>query len=186
MYTMTIRSLAAALAIVPMIAFSADTPLPNLNVRMGLWETTVNSTGVGDAIMAGMDDAMKNMTPEQKARMAAAMSNMQQHSSQLDAHTSRSCMTPEKMKRDAMMNDKRMGEHCTHTVTENTATTMAVHFTCSENGVTNEGDGRFTAVSPTSVKGIMDMHMNMHGKPVNMHSEFQSKWISADCGSVKD
>jgi hypothetical protein len=185
MKTLTLRTLAAALAIIPMIVFSADTPLPNLNVRMGLWETTVTSSGMGDAIMAGMDDAMKNMTPEQKARMAVAMSRMQQHEAVPHANTSHSCMTPEKMKRDAMMSDKNMAGHCTHTVTENTATTMAVHFTCSENGVTNEGDGRFTALSPTSVKGSMDMHMVMHGKPVNMHSDFQSKWISADCGAEK-
>jgi hypothetical protein len=176
-------TLAAALAAIPMIANSAD--IPKLNVRMGLWETTVASTGTADAIMAGMDEAMKNMTPEQKARMATAMSRMQQHESAPNAHTSHSCMTPEKMQRDAMMSDKEMAAHCTHTVTENTATTMAVHFTCSNDGVTNEGDGRFTATSPTTVKGSMDMHMVMHGKPVNMHSDFQSKWISADCGSEK-
>ena len=173
----------AALAAIPMIALSADAP--KLNVRMGLWETTVTSTGTGEAIMAGMEEAMKNMTPEQKARMAAAMSRMQQKDSMPNAHTSHSCMTPEKMQRDAMMSDKDMAGHCTHTVTENTAQTMAVHFSCSENGVTNEGEGRFTAVSPTAVKGSMDMHMVMHGKPVNMHSDFQSKWISADCGAEK-
>lgn len=177
------NTLATALAAMPMIALCADAP--KLNVRMGLWETTVAATGTADAIMAGMEDAMKNMTPEQKARMATAMSRMQQHESVPNAHTSRSCMTPEKMQKDAMMSDKKMAEHCTHTVTENTATTMAVHFSCSNDGVTNEGDGRFTAVSPTAVKGSMDMHMVMHGKPVNMHSDFQSKWISADCGNEK-
>jgi hypothetical protein len=183
MKTLTIRTLAAALAVIPLVAISADTP--KLNVRMGLWETTVTSSGTGEAIMAGMDEAMKNMTPEQKARMAAAMSRMQQHASVPNAHTSRSCMTPEKMQRDALFNDKEMAGHCTHTVTENTAQSMAVHFSCSENGVTNEGEGRFTALSPTTVKGSMDMHMVMHGKPVNMHSDFESKWVSADCGTEK-
>jgi hypothetical protein len=157
------NTLAAALTLMPLIAFSADVP----------------------KIAAGMAEAMQNMTPEQKARMAGAMQRMQQQEAMPKAHTSRSCMTPEKMQKDALFNDKEMAGHCTHTVTENTATSMAVHFTCAENGVTNEGDGRFTATSPTTVKGSMDMHMVMHGKPVSMHSDFQSKWISADCGNEK-
>lgn len=183
MYSLLKNTVAASLAAIPMIALSAD--VPKLNVRMGLWETTVTSTGTGDAIMAGMEEAMKNMTPEQKARMAAAMSRVQQKQSLPNAHTSHSCMTPEKMQRDAIMSDKEMAGHCTHTVTENTTQTMAVHFSCSNEGVTNEGDGRFTAVSPTAIKGTMDMHMVMHGKPVNMHTDFQSRWISADCGTEK-
>ncbi|MGH8254121.1 MAG: hypothetical protein ACRES2_08770, partial [Steroidobacteraceae bacterium] len=105
------RSLAVALAAIPVIALGADTP--KLNVRMGLWESTIIATGTGEAIMAGMDDAMKNMTPEQKARMAVAMSRMQQHESVPQAHTSRSCMTPEKMQRDGLTSDKEMAGHCT-------------------------------------------------------------------------
>jgi hypothetical protein len=183
MNTMTIRSLAVALAVIPVIGFSADSS--NLNVRMGLWETTMTVAGAGDAAMAGMAEAMQNMTPEQKARMAAAMSHMRQEESVPRVHKSRSCMTPEKMHRDSFFNDKEMGKKCTHTIVENTPRATAVSFTCSENGVTNQGQVRFEATSPTSVKGTMDMHMVMHDKPVNMHSDFQSTWIGADCGTEK-
>jgi len=33
--------------------------------------------------------------------------------------------------------------------------------------------------------GMRPLEMVMHGKPVNMHSDSQSRWISADCGSEK-
>jgi hypothetical protein len=179
----TIRSMAAALAAIPMICLSADGS--KLNVRLGLWETTTTVSGAGEAAMAGMEEAMQNMTPEQKARMAAAMSRMQQQPSGPREHKWRSCMTAEKMQRDSFFNDKEMGGHCTHTILQNDSHATAVSFTCSENGVTNQGQVRFEATSPTSVKGTMDMHMVMHDRPVNMHSDFQSTWIGADCGTEK-
>jgi hypothetical protein len=141
--------------------------------------------GAGDAAMAGMAEAMQNMTPEQKARMAAAMSHLQQQPSVPKTHTSRSCMTAEKMQRDSFFNDKEMRGHCTHTITENDSHATAVNFTCSEDGTTSEGKVRFETISQTSVKGTMDMHMVIHDHPVNMHSDFQSTWIGADCGTVK-
>lgn len=183
MNVMTIRSMAVALAAIPMICLSADGS--KLNVRLGLWETSTTIAGAGDAAMAGMAEAMQNMTPEQKARMAAAMSHMKQEPSAPRLHKSRSCMTPEKMQRDSFFNDKEMHGHCTHTITENNSHATAVSFTCSEEGVTSEGKVRFETISPTSVKGTMDMHMVMHDRPVNMHSDFQSTWISADCGTEK-
>ncbi len=183
MNVMTVRSMAVALAVIPMISLSADGS--KLNVRLGLWETSTTVAGAGGAVAAGMAEAMQNMTPEQKARMAAAMSRMQQEESVPRVHKSRSCMTAEKMQRDSFFDDKEMRGHCTHTITENTGTTTAVSFTCAENGVTNTGQVRFVATSPTSVKGTMDMHMVIHDKPVNMHSDFQSTWIGADCGTEK-
>lgn len=177
------NTFAAALATVPIIALSADAP--NLNVRMGLWETSFTVAGAGNAVMAGMAEAMQNMTPEQKARMAAAMSRMQHDDAAQTVRKSRSCMTPEKMHRDSFFNDKEMGGHCTHTVIENTATATALTFSCAENGVTNEGKMRFEATSPTLVKGTMDMNIVVHGRPATTHTEFQSIWISADCGTEK-
>ena len=183
MNTKTIRSLALALAAMPMIGFSADSS--KLNVRLGLWETTTTVVGAGAAAAAGMAEAMESMTPEQKARMAAAMSHMRQEQSLPQVHKVRSCMTAEKMQRDSFFNDKEMGAHCTHTITENDSHATAVSFTCSENGVTNRGQVRFEATSPTSVKGTMDMQMTIHDRPTNMHSDFQSTWIGADCGTEK-
>ncbi len=177
------NTLAAALAAVPMIALSADAP--KLNVRMGLWETSFTVAGAANAMMAGVEGAMQNMTPEQKAQMAAAMSRLQHSDAAQSVRKSRSCMTPEKMQRDGFFNDKEMNGHCTHTVVENTATATSLTFSCAENGVTNEGKMRFEAPSPTVVKGTMDMNIIVHGKPANTHTEFQSTWISADCGSEK-
>ncbi len=183
MNVLTIRSMAVALAAIPMISLGADGS--KLNVRLGLWETTATVAGAGEAAMAGMAEAMQNMTPEQKARMAAAMSHLQQEQSVPTVHKSRNCMTAEKMQRDSFFEDKEMRGHCTHTISENNSQTTAVSFTCSENGVTSQGQVRFVATSPTMVKGTMDVHMVIHDKPVTMHSDFQSTWIGADCGTEK-
>jgi hypothetical protein len=198
MNVMTNRSLAAALttalAAVPMIGFGADTS--HLDVRMGLWETTTTVQGaeaLQQAAMAGMPaearegmaQAMQNMTPERRAQMAAAMGQVSQRHAGLQVHKARSCITVEKLQKEGFFNDKEMQEHCTHTVTQNDGRATAVSFSCTEDGVTSKGQVRFEATSPTSVKGAMDMHMVIHDRPVTTHSDFQSTWISADCGTEK-
>lgn len=194
MNVMTTRSLAAALATVPMIGFSADTS--HLNVRMGLWETSTTVQGaeaLQQAAMAGMPaearermaQAMNNMTPERRAQMEAAMGRVSQQHTGPQAHKVRSCVTAEKMQKEGFFNDKEMQGHCTHTVTQNDGHATAVSFSCTEDGVTSKGQVRFEATSPTSVKGTMDMHMVIHDRPVTTHSDFQSTWIGADCGTEK-
>lgn len=192
-----VRWLAAILTAAPMIALAADSP--KLDVRPGLWETTTtvaHNGGPGMPAMPGagamppgaserMAEAMQNMSPEQRAQMAAAMSRMNQNRGGPHEHKYRSCMTEEKMHRDGFFEDKEMRGHCTHTVIENNAHATAVSFECSEDGATSKGTVRFTAISATQVKGTMDMNMVVHDMPMSVHTDLQSTWIGPDCGDEK-
>jgi len=191
------RWFAAALALAPMIAFAGESP--KLDVRLGLWETTTTVAHEGAAGMPGMAgapalppgasermaEAMQNMSPEQRAQMAAAMSRMNQNRNVPHEHKYKSCMTAEKMHRDGFFNEKEMRGHCTHTVIENDAHSTAVSFECAEEGATSKGTVRFTAISSTQVKGTMDINMVVHGMPMSMHSDIQSTWLGPDCGDEK-
>ncbi|HVN99240.1 MAG TPA: DUF3617 family protein [Steroidobacteraceae bacterium] len=193
----TVRWLAAALAAAPLATLAADSP--KLNVRLGLWETTTTVThnGVPGApgmatapamppgVSERMAEAMQHLSPEQRAQMAAAMSRANQNRNGPHEHKYRSCMTEDKMHRDGFFNDKEMRGHCTHTVIENDAHSTAVSFECAEDGATNKGTVRFTAVSPTQVKGTMDMNIVVNGTPMTVHTDLQSTWVGPDCGDEK-
>ncbi|MBS0388299.1 MAG: DUF3617 domain-containing protein [Proteobacteria bacterium] len=197
MPNMHYRWFAAALALVSMTTFAADSP--KLDVRLGLWETTTtvshNGTpGMPDMAAAAamppgasqrMAEAMQSMSPEQRAQMAAAMSRMNQNRGGPHEHKYKSCMTADKMRRDGFFNDKDMRGHCTHTVIENTAHSTVVSFECAEEGATSKGTVRFTAISDTQVKGTMDMNMVVHDMPMSVHTDIQSTWLGPDCGDEK-
>lgn len=194
MNVMIIRSVAASLAAIPMIAFTAD--ISKLDVRLGLWETTTTVADTGGQGLAGMENmppeanekmaaAMQKMPPEQRARTEAYMAQMRQHRSGPQVHKFRTCMSAEKMRKDSFFGDKEMRGQCTHTITESDSHATAVTFSCAENGVLNQGQVRFVATSPTAVNGTMDMHVVVHDKPITMHTDMQSTWLGPDCGTVK-
>jgi hypothetical protein len=185
-----IRTLAAVLLASPLIGFGAGTA--RLNVRLGLWETKSTSTHSGGPAVPAMPgmhagtsremaEAMKNMPPERRAQVAAAMAQMSQPH-QPHTITDRSCLTREKMERDGFLNSEEMQAHCTRTVLQNDGRVAAVSFSCTGEGAGGKGKVRFEATSPTSVKGTMDMTMTIQGTSMSTHTEMASTWIGPDCG----
>src|SRR5438874_13325910 len=104
---------------------------PALNVNMGLWEvaTAFNVGGEMPAI-----DTSK-MTPEQKARMEAAMQGMMgQHTT-----TSKSCETREKFNKTTFFENDSPNTKCTQTLTTNTRSTLDLAVVCTgEHPQTNQ------------------------------------------------
>src|SRR5437868_5425364 len=87
--------IAISTVLLPVVLAAADTPA--LNVRLGLWETT-STTNVGGQ----MPIDTSKMTPEQKARMEAAMRGM------LGKHTNTttSCLTKERLERGTFTDEQ--------------------------------------------------------------------------------
>lgn len=185
---MSMRTITAALALFPAIALAADAP--KLDVRMGLWENTSTTSFTGAPGMPAeareeMQEAMKKMPPEQRAQMEALQKQLMTHQGAPQAHTDRDCLTREEMQKKGFFKDEDDKGHCTHTITQNDARTMAAAIVCS--GKESSGKGRFviTATSPTAVTGTMDMTMTTAGKPMTMHVDLRSKWVGPECGDVK-
>ena len=185
---MTIRTMVAVLVVFPVIGFAADAP--KLDVRMGLWESTATTTFTGMPAMPSsaekaMAAAIGHLTPEQRAQLAGLQAQMHERQGMPQVHKERSCMSREKMEKNGFFGDQDTKGHCTHTITQNDGRTMAATFTCEDKESSGKGQMVFTANSPTSVKGTLDMSMTVTGKPMTTHTELQSQWVAADCGDVK-
>ncbi len=148
---------------------------PALNVRMGLWEVT-STTAIGGQ-MPAIDTG--KMTPEQKARVEAAMKNL------AGGHTNvvKDCLTKEKFEKRSFLTQDRDGR-CTQTLTTNTASVLDATATCTGPNASTV-HMHFEALSPTSVKGTMNMTSTEDGRTMTGTGTISGKWLGADCGATK-
>jgi len=148
------------------------------DVKLGLWENTVTHQ------MSGMPpippDALARLTPEQRARMEAAMKA--RSNGQPTTSTSKSCMTKEKLEKGATFAEER--KECTHSVTNSSRTKADIKFECTEEQMKVSGTIHYEVVDSEHVKGTTDMVMSGNGHTMNSTSTFTSKWVSANCGDV--
>jgi Protein of unknown function (DUF3617) len=147
---------------------------PALNVRLGLWETTVTTKVAGN--MPGMD--MSKLTPDQRARMEAAMKQF------MGTHTTthKSCMTKADLEKASFLGKDE--PNCKTTVVKNTSTMMEAHQVCAGDDARTV-DLHFEAASPTAVTGTIKSTDTTGGKTVNVDGTITARWLSADCGNAK-
>lgn len=148
---------------------------PNLDVKMGLWEmtTVVKLNG-----MASMMDTSK-MTPDMKEKMENSMKASQARMAQ--PHTTRTCITKEKIDKDTMFNPDQAQSSCKRTVVTNSRSTLEVKLECVNEKRPMTGMMHFEATSRESVKGIFKMSSGA----MTSESTMAGKWISDSCGDVK-
>ena len=159
--------------------WAADALKP-LDVKLGLWETTNTFQSSGMPPMSIPPDALARMTPDQRAKVEAMMKNQ----GSPRTTTTKSCMTPEKMKRSEMFYDEQ--KQCTKTVVTSSSSKMEMRMQCSmEGGAKANGTVRIERTSSDTVKGSVQMVTTSGDHTMNMNSTFTSKWLGADCGDVK-
>ena len=146
----------------------------SLDVKLGLWETTYTTDISGMPIPS---DALKNMPPEQRARLESAMKARQAQGPK--SKTIKSCMTKEDLNRPF---DKRNDEdkNCTNTIVSATRTHAEYKIECTGPGA-HSGVMHIEALSRERVKASIKMNSGNGA----MTNEMTSKWIAADCGNVK-
>jgi hypothetical protein len=169
-------SLGLALVVLPPV-FASGPNAPVLNVKLGLWEATAISQVSG---MPPID--MSNMTPEQRARVEAALEASRKRGGV--PHTFRTCLTKEKL--GEMPFQDRRGGGCKQTVVTSSPTTYDVKFACDgeDTGISN-GEWRFEAASPELVKGSGQFTMERGGHKMESTSNMTAKWVGASCGDVR-
>ena len=161
---------AAALAVTAVLAAQA----PNLDVRMGLWETTATTTM--NNMMAGVDTS--KMNDQQKAQIEAMMKNMQGK-----PMVTKSCMTKEKFEKQNFM-QQRPNSDCKQTITTNTRTAMDSTVVCTTPEAMT-AQAHIEAASPTSFKGTVHSKASARGREIEVTLDLSGKWLGADCGDVK-
>lgn len=135
-------------------------------VTMGLWQTDTSSTvtGLENTPMAGM---------------AAAIGR---------AHTTQSCLTPEKWKSDIQGFNARQQNGCTLSNLRQDSHEVSFDEVCqSPRGATNTAHVDILIDSPAHTHGTVAMKVADPAlpQPMTINITMDSKYVGSDCGSVK-
>jgi hypothetical protein len=156
---------------------------PALNIKLGLWETHTEAKLSGDMAAMIPEAQLAQMTPEQRARIQAAM--QQSMAAMQKPHYAKECMTAEKIAKGFDMGDDKSG-NCKNTITTNTGSQYEAHVVCSGNYGAQAMTVQITADSPTHVLGTVKGDESQGSKGVSYSGTFEGRWLASDCGSVKD
>lgn len=165
------------LLFVALTARGADTITP-LNVKPGLWEISVTHSMSGKLPIS--EDKLAKMTPEQRARIEAAMGQGGMGAG-TDVH--KECVTKEKLDKDRAFGTDRKG--CARTIVNSSSTKLEAKMHCEEEERKTDGTLFLEVVSSDHVKGNMDATVSSGGRTMNMHFTFNSKYLGSSCGEVQ-
>ena len=154
-----------------------QTKLQPLNVKTGLWESTISSTTSGQMPIPA--EMLARLTPEQRAKFEARMK--QNSAPKTRTYTNRDCETKEKLAEQPFSSEKE----CKQTIISSTSTKAEIKMVCELGDVRSSGTMRIDVLSPESVKGTGQMTANGGGHTMMVNTSFSSKWLGPSCGSVK-
>jgi hypothetical protein len=174
------RVLLAVLVSVAVPVLAADLVKPD--IKPGLWEVTTNPHVSGQ--MPIPDDQLAKMTPEQRARLDAAIKASQARSGKPRVY--KECMTPEKIARGFDMDKESEGSSCKRNVVSSSANELTLHDECAKPDGKTSTDVHFEIKSGTQMNGKINVVMSSGTKTMTVNSTVQGKWLGADCGNVKD
>ena len=175
---MTLRlSFSFAAALLCATAWAAD-PTP-LNVKTGQWETTMTTETAGQLPIP--QEMLDKMTPEQRARMEAAMKARGAQGARTNAH--KSCVKKEDL--DKPFGDDEQRKSCKQTIVTSSATRQEIHMDCEIGGGKQSGTLKVEAVDSGNVKGSMQMVASNGGRSMNVNSSFSAKWLGPVCTESK-
>lgn len=181
------------------------------NVRLGLWEMTSEMTTEGGPkvdmgqIQAHLAEDMKGMSPEQRARIEAAMQRQAARSAGAPTRSTRQkCFTAADLDKflSGDLNERDRAEpNCTMKEVSRTSSKVVAEMSCSgrDKGQLAKASGRgdgptvmtqngtmtFELKSPTEMESRFQMSAMLGTEPMKSDMKMHARWISADCGKVK-
>ncbi len=169
--------LTAFLLFASSLLWSAD-KLQTLDVKLGLWEATSTNTMSGAPPIP--PDVLAKMTPEQKAKFEQMIKS---RSGAPTTHTTKSCLTKERLERDLSFGGER--GNCTHDILSSSSKGAEVKFHCAEENMTTDGTAKFDAINSENVKGTVHAVTKGNGQTMNIDVSLTSHYLGAACGDVK-
>jgi len=150
-----------------------------LNVKTGLWQSTVSMQSSGQLPIPEAD--LAKMPPEKRQQFEAAMKAAMASAAQ--PHVVTSCVTAEQLRKGLSFKTE---DHpsCKRTVVSSSSATWEMHEECS-GASPRTSTIRFHATSPEEIDGQMQMTMTRGERTMTSKGTIHGKWLSADCGSVK-
>lgn len=164
--------------ICPLASWAADNFTP-LDVKTGLWESTVTNQMSGQLPIPA--EALARLTPEQRKQMEAVLS---QRGGRGNTATTKSCLTKEELSKPLTFNDT-VKQNCKSTVIRSSGTEQEIRLDCSQGAMQGSATMHIQASDSENVKGTMQMNASGGANKMAMQSSFTSKWLGADCGDLK-
>ena len=153
-----------------------------LNIRPGLWEMTSTGQVSGGAAPQIPASVLAQMTPQQRAQMAAMAGSVQNILAQ--PMVIQMCITAADLQRGFSADPNVDATNCTHKLLTNTANVAEIELTCTGDHPAT-GKIHYEATSATTVTGSMNMATTMGGSPMSFARTIDGKWLADDCGDVK-
>jgi hypothetical protein len=145
-----------------------------LDVKTGQWETTVSGQTTG---MPPIPDSVLNqLTPEQRAKMQAAI----QANSGAKSTVSKHCMTQQDLQKGFNLQDEA-NKACSRVAVTSTSSKEEIRMDCTAGGAKTTGVVKLEAVDSEHVRGSMQMTSSNDGRSMNMNFTFASKWVGPAC-----
>lgn len=166
---------AAAMA----LAQAAD--VPQLNVKLGLWEISTHPQVAGSLPIT--DEQLQKMPPEQRAKFETAMQAAIARGAQ--PRVFKECMTAEKRSRGFNAGSDE-AKNCQVTLVTNTPSEFESHRACSTEDGKQSTSVHFRVVSSDRVSGTVNALISHGSKTMTVNSTMEGKWLGGDCGSVRD
>jgi hypothetical protein len=174
-----IGALGAGLAAV-MLAHAAD--VPQLNVKLGLWEIATHPQVSGNLPIT--DEQLAKLPPDQRAKFEAAMQAAIARGAQ--PRIFKECMTAEKRAHGFEAGSDPSKTNCQVTLVTNTSNEFESHRECVTDDGKQSTSVHFRVVSSDHVAGTVNALISHGGKTMTVNSTMEGKWLGADCGAVKD
>ena len=149
------------------------------NIKPGLWEVSVTPKMSGE--MPIPEEQLAKMTPEQRARLEAAVKN-----AGAKPHFYKECMTPEKIAKGFEMDRGADEASCKRNIISSTASELTLHDECNDTKRKSSTDVHFEIKGGTQMNGKVHIVVTQSGKSMTVDSTLTGKWLASSCGAVKD
>lgn len=163
-----------ALAALPLSLHAQVAP-----VLPGLWEFTSRSMQIDGQQMPDINELlgqMQNLPDDQRKMMEDLLAAQ---GVQLGGQGIRICLSEAQLDADSLPFSDQ--EDCTQEITEQSERLWRFRFQCPE--TSGEGETRF--VSPREFTSVLDARYHVDGEQGTSRMEYQARWISDDCGTLK-
>ena len=152
--------------------WAADS-VPPLDVRLGMWESTMTMQTSGAPPIP--PELLAKMTPEQKAMLEARMKAGPKTT------VNKHCVTKEDLNKG--LNFGEVKGSCQRTVVNASSSKQEFRFECSNAGIKSSGTIRVEAVDPEHVKVSSQFTSGDGSHAMNINATGAGKWVSAECVS---
>lgn len=147
-----------------------------LDVKTGQWESTMSGQTTGQPPIP--DELLKRLTPEQRAKVEAAMQEKGLGGKKTTVH--RSCLTKDQLDKPFNLGDENT-KACKPTLVTSSGNRQEIRLECDRQGMKSTGTVKVEAVDSENVKASMQMSVSNADRTMNMNYTFVSKWVGAVC-----